>query len=56
MANQCFETEINYCDGHGRKTVIWAANYKEAIKVLNKEYGVGKNGTGCRIRIVQPKG
>lgn len=51
----CFEVEITRTEGRGHKTVIWAESYKKAVEMLAREYGVGSNGIGCRLRIVQPK-
>lgn len=52
----CFEVEITRTEGRGHKTMIWAESYKAAMKIIAKEYGVGKNGVGCKLRIVQLDG
>lgn len=52
----CYEVEITRSDGRGHKTTIWAESYRAALRLLEKEYGVGSDGIGCKLRIVQPKG
>lgn len=49
----CFEVEIHNPEGRGHKTTVWASSYRDALQRVTKEYGVGSNGIGCKLRYSQ---